>query len=131
MSKVIESFSKRFEMVNPNNGYHYTDYVDLEIMEWGQFAEKVAYTFNSDSENTAKQLVKALEKYRCLRFVTGVTGHTKNWFIQVRIKDFMEKLLGERLAWIRSQGGDTVFYIDEAKPDPTKNWPKYMVCSWH
>ena len=131
MSKMIDDFSARFEMVNPDNNYHYIDFVELKIEEWGQYAEKVAYTFNSDSENTAKQLVKALEKYRCLRFVTGVTGRTKNWLIQVRIKDFMEKLLGDRLAWIYSSGGDTVYYIDEMKPDPKKDWPKDMVCSWH
>lgn len=99
MSKVIEDFSAKFEMVNPDNGYHYTDHVQLEVMsDWVMYGNtKVAYTFNSDSVNTAKQLFKALEKYGRLAFVTGVTGRTKNELIQGQINRHMKELYGDRV----------------------------------
>ena len=91
MSKLIEDFSTKVEMVNPKNGFHYTDHVSLEIMDWGR-ETLVAYTFNSDSENTAKQLYKTLHKYGTLTFVTGVTGDTANSCIQNSVIKHMEKL---------------------------------------
>lgn len=99
MSKTIEDFSTKVEMVNPSNGYKYVDHVGLKVMEgWAVYGgTKVAYTFNSDSENTAKQLFKALEKYKKLVFVTGVTGRTKNQLIQSIIRRHIEHLYGDRV----------------------------------
>ena len=84
-------------MTNPENGHQWTDFVDLKVEEWGSEPVKVAYTFNSDSENTAKQLFKALEKYRELKFVTGVSGGTKNYLIQNSVSRHMERLYGDKV----------------------------------
>ena len=96
MTKTIEDFSVKVQMVNPDNGYKYTDHVNLVVEDWNEVA-LVAYTFNSDSENTAKQLYKALEKYGRLLFVTGVTGRTKNQLIQMAVRDHMVKLYGDKI----------------------------------
>lgn len=96
MSRVIEDFSKRIEMVNPENGYKHTDFVDLKVEDWGGDCY-VASTFNCDSLNTAKQLVEALKKYRKLRFETGVTGGTKNDLIQRTMIRHMKNLLGDKV----------------------------------
>ena len=96
MSKLIEDFSTKVEMVNPNNGFHYTDCVNLQIMDWDE-STLVAYTFNSDSVNTAKQLYKALEKYKNLRFVTGVTGATANEIIQKTVARHMKELYKDKV----------------------------------
>lgn len=115
MSNVIEDFSVKVEMVNPNNGYKYTDHVNLEVQEgWHVFGDtKVAYTFNSDSENTARQLFKALEKYKALVFVTGVTGRTKNWLIQCAMKRHMERLFGDRVTIEDYRMASTLFRLKD------------------
>ena len=92
MERTIEDFSTKIEMVNPENGYRWTDYVELVVKDWGY--STAACTFNSDGENTAKVLMKALEKYKKLLFVTGVTGGTKNDLIQHSVMKNMEKLYG-------------------------------------
>ena len=97
MSKVIEDFSQKVEMTNPENGHQWTDFVDLKIMDWNTESIKVAYTFNSDSVNTAKQLYKALEKYKELKYVTGVTGGTANYLIQNNIARHMRELYGDKV----------------------------------
>lgn len=97
MSKLIEDFSVKVPMVNPENGYRYTDFVNLEVMDWNN-PVLVAYTMNSHSENTARQLYKALEKYKKLRFVTGVTGRTLDQLIQQSLRKNMEKLYGGKIA---------------------------------
>ena len=96
MSKVIEDFSKRVEMVNPENGFKYTDFVDLTVQDWGGDCY-VAYTFNSDSLNTGKQMAEALKKYGKLRFVTGVTGGMKNDLIQKAIIKHVKDVLGDKV----------------------------------
>ncbi len=115
MSNVIEDFSVKVPMVNPENNHHYTDYVDLKIEEgWSWYGDmKVAYTFNSDSENTARQLFKALEKYKALVFVTGVTGRTKNWLIQCAMKRHMERLFGDRVTIEDYRMASTLFRLKD------------------
>lgn len=115
MSELIEDFSKDFRMKNEKTGVEYYEKVDLRIMDWGKNHPAVAYTHNCYSENTAKQLVKALKKYKKLMFVCGVTGFTMNDIIQSNMRVHMEKLMGDKVNWERGEMTSTIFTLVENK----------------
>ena len=96
MIRLIEDFSIEVQVTDPNITEQYTEKVDLKVEEWtpGTFT---AYTFNGDTQNTAKQLYKALEKYKKLRFTTGVMGHAENSQIQQSMRSHMSRLYGEKI----------------------------------
>ena len=71
---------------------------EITVQGWdNQTDHLMAYTFNSDTEDTARNLYKALKKYGQLRFVTGVEGRTKNSSIQAAIKYHMRNLYGDKV----------------------------------
>jgi len=112
MIRLIEDFSIEVQVTDPNITEQYTEKVDLKVEEWtpGTFT---AYTFNGDTQNTAKQLYKALEKYKKLRFTTGVMGHAENSQIQQSMRSHTSRLYGDK---IRQEivGGlyeDTIFEL--------------------
>lgn len=107
----IEDFSGKFEMVNPNNGYKWTDNVHLEILDWG-YECYVAYTFNDYSENTAKQLMKALEKYGVLTYITGVTGRTMNSIMQSEMTRMITELSDGKVKVSRGELSGTRFMLN-------------------
>lgn len=113
MAYLIEDFSVEVTMDNPNVNDQLTEKVELKVEDFTTVM-RVAYTFNGQSENTAKQLYKALEKYKKLRFMTGVFGHAENSEIQRNIRSHMNRLYGDR---VRHEvvGGlyeDTVFELN-------------------
>ena len=61
MIHLVEDFSIEVPVTDPNITEQYTEKVDLKVEEWTPGAY-TAYTFNGDTQNTAKQLYKALEK---------------------------------------------------------------------
>ena len=71
---------------------------EITVQGWGnEMSHLRAYTFNSDTEETARNLFEALEKYGQLLFVTGVEGRTKNRSIQSAIRYYMQKLYGDKV----------------------------------
>ena len=114
MIHLIEDFSIEVPVTDPNITEQYTEKIDLKVEEWTPGAY-TAYTFNGDTQNTAKQLYKALEKYKKLRFVTGVTGHDVNSKIQRTVRSHMSRLYGDKVRQ-ETVGGfyeDTVFVLQE------------------
>ena len=71
---------------------------EITVQGWGnEMSHLRAYTFNSDTEETARNLFEALEKYGQLLFVTGVEGRTKNRSIQAAIRYHMRNLYGDKV----------------------------------
>ena len=112
MTHLVEDFSVEVPVTNPNITDQYTENVDLKIESWSP-SIYIAFTFNSKSENTAKQLYKALEKYKKLRFTTGVMGHAENSQIQQSMRSHMSRLYGEKIHQEVTGGlyKDTVFEL--------------------
>jgi len=112
MTHLVEDFSVEVPVTNPNITDEYTDNVDLKVESWSP-SIYIAFTFNSESENTAKQLYKALEKYKRLRFTTGVMGHAENRQIQRTMRSHMSRLYGDKIRQ-EAVGGfyeDTIFEL--------------------
>lgn len=112
MPYLVEDFSIEVPVTNPNITDEYTETVDLKVESWNP-GNYVAFTFSGESENTAKQLYKALEKYKNLRFITGVMEHAENRQIQRTMWSHMSRLYGDK---IRQEivGGlyeDTIFEL--------------------
>lgn len=96
MVLLVEDFSVEVPVINPNLTDQYTEKVDLKVEDFTP-SIRAAYTFNGQSENTAKQLFRALEKYKKLRFMTGVIGHAENREIQHNIRSHMSRLYGDKV----------------------------------
>lgn len=114
MTHLVEDFSVEVPVTNPNITDQYTENVDLKIESWSP-SIYIAFTFNSKSENTAKQLYKALEKYKKLRFITGVIEHAENRQIQRTIRSHMSRLYGDKVSQ-EAVGGfyeDTIFELQK------------------
>ena len=112
MAYLVEDFSVEVTMDNPNITDQLTEKVELRVEDIISDM-RVAYTFNGQSENTAKQLYKALEKYKKLRFITGMFGHAENSEIQRNIRSHMSRLYGDKVRHevIGDLYEDTVFEI--------------------
>lgn len=112
MAYLVEDFSVEVPLADPNITDQLTEKVDLKVEDFTPNV-RVAYTFNGQSENTAKQLYKALEKYKKLRFITGVIGYAENREIQRNIRHHMGRLYGDSVCH-KVVGGlyeDTVFEL--------------------
>lgn len=96
MIHLVEDFSIEVPLTDPNITEQYTEKVDLKVEEWTPGAY-TAYTFNGDTQNTAKQLYKALEKYKKLLFITGVMDHEENSQIQGNMRSHMSRLYGDKI----------------------------------
>lgn len=112
MIHLVEDFSIEVPVTDPNITEHYTEKVDLKVEKWVPDFY-TAFTFNGDTQNTAKQLYKALEKYKRLRFTTGVMGHAENSQIQGNIRSHMSRLYGDKVRQEAVEGfyEDTVFEL--------------------
>ncbi len=114
MAYIVEDFSIEVPVTNPSITDEYTEDVELKVESW--IPEILtAFTFNSESENTAKQLYKALVKYKRLRFVTGVIEHAENRQIQRTIRSHMSRLYGDKIRQ-KATGGfyeDTIFELQK------------------
>ena len=66
MIYLVEDFSIEVPVIDSNITEHYTEKVDLKVEKWVPDFY-TAFTFNGQSQNTAKQLYKALEKYKFFR----------------------------------------------------------------
>ena len=114
MIHLVEDFSIEVPVTDPNITEQYTEKVDLKVEEWAP-GPLIAYTPSCQSQNTAKQLYKALEKYKKLRFMTGVMGHAENSQIQQSMRSHMSRLYGDKIRQ-EAVGGlykDTVFELQK------------------
>lgn len=114
MAYIVEDFSIEVPVTNPSITDEHTENVALKIESWSP-SIYTAFTFNSESENTAKQLYKALEKYKKLRFITGVMEHAENRQIQRTMRSHMSRLYGDKIRQ-ETVGGfyeDTIFELQK------------------
>ena len=112
MPHLVEDFSIEVPVTDPNITEQYTEKVDLKVESWVPDIY-TAFTFNGQSQNTAKQLYKALEKYKKLRFITGVMDHAENSQIQRNMRSHMSRLYGDKIRQEITDGlyEDTVFEL--------------------
>ncbi|MBQ7424243.1 MAG: hypothetical protein IJV19_05835 [Prevotella sp.] len=114
MPHLVEDFSVEVPVADPNITDQFTEKIELRVEDIITDM-RVAYTFNGQSENTAKQLYKALEKYKRLRFMTGVFGYAENSEIQRNIRSHMSRLYGDKVHQEITGGcyEDTVFELQK------------------
>ena len=98
MRQIIKDYSTTVPFIM--NGKTYNRTIELKIERWGD-AEQVpiAYSFNNyDEEEFLDRLAQAIEKYRAIKFVSGVTGHSMKCIIQASVSKSMQLRFGSRLA---------------------------------
>ena len=96
MYKVIEDFSVKVPVVNPRTHEPSTDSIKLVIEQWN-LQTLVAYTYDSSSENAARQLYKALQKYQQLYFACETDDWRENCRIHKAMREHMKRLYGSKI----------------------------------
>lgn len=97
MRGIIEDFSVASPMVNTEDNSQNPEAVVLTVEDW-HIMTKVAYTTNSHSMATAKQLYFALKKYKELLFAVGVQDYKENRVIQHTMRDYMKEICGNKVS---------------------------------
>ena len=97
MRQIIKDYSTTVPFVM--NGKTYNRTIELRIERWGDEEQvPIAYSFNNyDEEEFLDRLAQAIEKYRAIKFVSGVTGHSMKSIIQASVAKSMQLRFGSRL----------------------------------